>query len=355
MDRVPRHPRCLAGSNGVGDAGFAVRLPAIPISVGHRLPHLDRSAVPLFPLNGGTAINSWYTPVDRALALRLLCPLPDADVVGIQQVARRGDTVIIAELSKTIRMDTWDGVWIRIASPTANTSNWFGFGNHHVFDESLYPRGVRRHELDRSRQKDLLRVDRIRATRLRDAVEVFTAAFAPPAAPEFIAAARLEGLSGLARRLDHVGSAYPDTLAGRALDHAVVLRAVATEIYLDLLPLVGERRAADSAPVGVITGLDNLRKLRTSLTELSDNAEQAGHGDAAGRFRSHAADLDAIDATITADLAAPAGPGTRASRRAATPASPSVVPAADRTLTATADSSALPATTARPAKGRRAR
>ncbi|MEV4559437.1 hypothetical protein AB0K51_20935 [Kitasatospora sp. NPDC049285] len=274
-------------------------------------------------------MDPWRTPVDRAKALRLISPFPDGTVVGVQQQARRGDMVVVATLTQTIRQDTWSGIRVGIVSPAAGQvdSNWFSFTDHRLFDETLYPRDARSGELDRLNQRDLLQPHRLRPDRLRDAVEVYTGAFAPPADPEFVALARLGALHGFARRLDHLGSAYPQTLAGNAFAHAEVLREVASEIHTSLLPLAGESQAADSAPLGLPDGLAALRKLRSVLTSLAHSADEAEHpyGEV---FRKHAAELSAIDEAITADFTAspPAANGTRvgAARRASPTAASTV-------------------------------
>ena len=255
-------------------------------------------------------MDPWHTPVDRAKALRLISPLPDGTVVGVQQQARRGDMVVIATLTQTIQHDTWAGIRVGIVSPAVGevSANWFSFTDHRLFDETPYPRDARSGELDRHNQQDLLQPHRLRPDHLRDAVEVYTSALAPPAEPEFIAVAHLGALWGMARRLDHVGSAYPETLAGRASVHAEVLRDVAHEIHNSLLPLTGERQAADSAPLGLPSGLASLRKLRTALTALAHSADEAEHPGYGEVFRDHVEDLGAIDEAITADLAA--GPAT---------------------------------------------
>ncbi|WP_055590233.1 hypothetical protein [Peterkaempfera griseoplana] len=237
-----------------------------------------------------------------------MCPLPDGEVTGTQQVARRGDVVVIAALTPTIREDTWSGVRISIVSPTAGeiASNWFSFSEHAVFDDSHLPRNARDGgDLTRYNQQNLLRVDRIRADRLRDAVNVYTAAFAPPPAPEFAAAAQLEGLWRLAATLNHLGSIDPTALAGRAFVHAEALREIAGEIHPDLSAISGERSAADSGQITLNGGLDNLRELRTSLTELSARLNQSAQAERAARFRQYAEDLGGIDAEITAALPQP--------------------------------------------------
>ncbi|QKW20623.1 hypothetical protein HUT16_17475 [Kitasatospora sp. NA04385] len=273
-------------------------------------------------------MDPWRTPVDRAKALRLISPLPDGTVAGVQQVARRGDMTVTAILTQTIRQDTWSGIQVSILSPSAGAvaSNWFGFAEHGTFDESRYPRDVRDGELDRLNQQAY----RLRPDRLRDAVEDYTAAFALPCAPQFAAAARLGALSAMARRLDHVRSTHSAVLAGRAFEHAEVLREVAQEIHASLLPLTGEWKAADSAPFSLPAGLSALRRLRDVLTCVADRADEAGRGEGTA-FRLHAKDLDDIDTEITADLAGPrAADGTRAA--AATSSSPasSSTPAPDR-------------------------
>ncbi|MFJ1795259.1 hypothetical protein [Kitasatospora griseola] len=234
--------------------------------------------------------------------------------------------VVTAELAQTIREDTWSGVRIRIVSPSAGAvdANWFGFSQYDVFNERHRAPSARDGggELTRYNADFMLVTDGIDASRLRKAVAEYTAVFAPPPAPEFAAAAHLGSLFSMARRLDHLGSVKPETLAGRAFAHAEVLREVAGGIHLDLLPLTGERQAADSAPVEVADGLAALRKLRTALTALAhcaDVAEHPGHGEV---FRGHAESLDGIDHEITTDLAADraAADGARAS--AATRISP---------------------------------
>ncbi|MEY9956832.1 hypothetical protein [Streptacidiphilus sp. MAP5-52] len=249
-------------------------------------------------------MNPWHTPVDRGQALRLICPLPDGHVAGVQQVARRGDVAIIASLTQTIRQDTWNGVRIAITSTSGGevAANWFGFAEHQVFDQSTFPRGERDRELDRLNQRDLLSVGSIRAHRLRDAVEVYTGVFAPPPDPAFTASARLEGLFALAQHLDHLDSTEPGALAGRALIHAEVLREVANEIHTELLPLAGERQAADGLPTGLTDGLANLHTMRDSLSALALGADAADHRELAEVFRFQAGMVGGIAAEIQADL-----------------------------------------------------
>ncbi|MEY9876293.1 hypothetical protein ABH931_005803 [Streptacidiphilus sp. MAP12-33] len=282
-------------------------------------------------------MDPWRTPVDRAKALSLISPFPDGTVVGVQQQARRGGMVVVATLTQTIRQDTWSGIRVGVVSPAAGEvdSNWFSFADHRLFDESLYPRDARSGELDRLNQRDLLQPHCLRPDRLRDAVEVYTGAFAPPADPEFVALARLGALHGLARRLDHVGSAYPQTLPGNAFAHAEVLREVASEIHTSLLPLAGESQAADSAPLGLPDGLASLRKLRTALTWLARSAGEAEHPGYGEVFRKHAAALAEIGEAITTDFAAcpPAADGMRVGAARSTSLTAASVAVADRSTT----------------------
>lgn len=294
-------------------------------------------------------MDPWHVPVDQARALRLICPLPDGHVTGVQQVARRGDTVVIATLTQTIRHDTWGGLRVTVKSPaTGESNNWFGFAEHKVFNESVYPADLRDGTLSRLNQGDLLRVDRIRAGALRDAVEDYTAVFAAQADPEFLASARLEGLFGLAQRLDHLSSAHPDVLAGRAEAHAEVLRETAFAIRDDLLPLAGERRAADGEQFGLGKGLPNLAKLRGHLETLATGADEAEHPELAERFRGHAAALGYIADRIRSDYATSAA---QAGERfaAARSAGQALTPPADATAAATrrADGQSPPITRGR--------
>ena len=272
-------------------------------------PRSHHQEVPLSP---------WNKSVDRAKALRLICPLPDGTVTGLRQLARRGDMVVTAELTQTIRADTWNGVRIRIVSPTAGAvdANWFGFAEHAVFNEQQRAPSARDGgaELTAYNAEFMLTYAGVDAYRLRDAVAEYTSVFAPAPAPEFTAAAHLGVLDGMARRLDHLGSATPEVLAGRAFAHAEVLREVIGEIHHDLRPLAGERQAADDERVELPTGLAALGKVSTALTELALSAEEAHHTDRAQVFREHAQALVAIREEITADLPAnPAGtlPATR--------------------------------------------
>jgi len=298
-------------------------------------------------------MDPWHTPVDRAKALSLISPFPDGTVVGVQQQARRGDMVAVATLTRTFQ-DTWSGIRVAVISPTVGevSSNWFRFADHRLFDETLYPREARSGELDRLNQQDLLQPHRLRPDRLRDAVEVFTGAFAPPADPEFVAIARLGALWGMARRLDHVGSAYPLALAGRAFAHADVLREVAHDIHTSLLPLTGEWKAADSAPLGLPHGLAVLRKLRAGLISLADSAEGAEHPGYGKVFRDHAEDLDAIDEAITADLAKgpPSADGARVGAARSTSARAVSVPPRDRPATEIRGSAPAPSRAALPGR-----
>lgn len=286
------------------------------------------------------------TPVDHALALTLLCPLPDGQVTGIRQVARRGDLVVTAELAQTIREDAWSGIRIRIVSPSAGTvdANWFGFSQHDVFNEKHRAPSARDggSELTRYNADSMLVADGIDAYRLRDAAAKYTAVFAPAPAPEFTAAAHLGALFAMARRLDHLGSTNPQALAGRAFAHAEVLREVAGEIHVELLPLTGERRAADSAPVSLPDGLAALRTLRTALTALARSADEAEHAGYREVFRDHAQDLGAIDEAITADLAADpaAADGARIGAALRTSATATAATAADRSADAPRSGSA---------------
>ncbi|MEU4113259.1 hypothetical protein AB0F71_02000 [Kitasatospora sp. NPDC028055] len=223
-------------------------------------------------------------------------------------MARRGDMVVTAELTQTIRQDTWNGVRIRIVSPTAGAvdANWFGFAEHQVFNERNRAPSARDGgaELTPYNAEFMLTYDGIDAYRLRDAVADYTSAFVLPPAPEFAAAAALGVLHATAGRLDHLGSIDPQHLAGRALTHAEVLREVVGEIHLDLLPLTGERQGADSSTVELSDGLAALTTVRTALTDLASGAEEAGHTGQAQLFREHARSLDAIHAEISADLTA---------------------------------------------------
>ncbi|MGW2397090.1 hypothetical protein ACWCYY_11105 [Kitasatospora sp. NPDC001664] len=247
-------------------------------------------------------------PVDRAKALRLICPLPDGTVTGLQQVARRGDMVVTAELTQTIRVDTWDGVRIRIVSPSAGAvdANWFGFSEHGVFNERHRAPSARDggRELTAYNAEFMLTYASVDAYRLRDAVAEYTSVFTPAPAPEFTAAAHLGVLDGMARRLDHLGSVSPQSLAGRAHAHAEVLREVIGEIHISLLPLTGERLAADDERVDLPDALAALGQVSTALTELALSAEEAGHAGQAQVFREHAQALGAIGEEITTDLAA---------------------------------------------------
>ncbi|MCG6497080.1 hypothetical protein [Kitasatospora sp. A2-31] len=223
-------------------------------------------------------------------------------------MARRGDMVVTAELSQTIRADTWNGVRVRIVSPSAGPvdANWFGFAEHRLFNEGNRAPSARDGgaELTAYNAEFMLTYDGIDADRLRDAVAAYTSAFVPAPAPEFTVAAKLGALHATARQLDHLGSINPQHLAGRAFAHAEVLREVVGEIHLGLLPLAGEWRGADSSAVELSDGLAALGTVRTALTELACGAEEAGHTGQAQLFREHARSLDAIDAEISADLAA---------------------------------------------------
>ncbi|WP_416971591.1 hypothetical protein [Streptomyces sp. 4F14] len=285
--------------------------------------------------------------VDQAKALRLICPLPDGAVVGLRQVARRGDVVITAELAQTIREDTWSGIRIRIVSPSAGAvdANWFGFSQYDVFNGRYHAPSARDcGELARYNAHVMLVADGIDARRLRDAAAEYTAAFAPPPAPEFTAAAHLGALFSMARRLDHLGSIKPKILAGRAFAHAEVLRDVAGEIHLDLLPLTGERQAADSAPVEVTEGLADLRKLRTALAALAHSADLGDHSGYGEIFRGHAANLDGIDHEITTDLAADraAAEGARPSAAVSTSPTALATSGADRSGASTTPFASTP-------------
>ncbi|MET8981701.1 hypothetical protein ABZX85_39520 [Streptomyces sp. NPDC004539] len=237
--------------------------------------------------------------------------------------------VVTAELAQTIREDSWSGIRIRIVSPSADAvdANWFGFSQYDVFNERHHAPSARdgRGELARYNADFVLVADGIDARRLRDAVAEYTAAFAPPPAPEFTAAAHLGALFSMARRLDHLGSIKPKTLAGRAFAHAEVLRDVAGEIHLDLLPLTGERQAADNAPVEVTEGLADLRKLRTALAALAHSADLGDHPGYGEIFRGHAANLDGIDHEITADLTADRAAAEGARPSAAVSTSPTAL------------------------------
>ncbi|MFJ7278295.1 hypothetical protein [Kitasatospora sp. NPDC098663] len=253
--------------------------------------------------------------MDRALALRQICPLPDGTVTGVQQVARRGDLVVVAALTQTIERDTWNGISVRLVVPAAGklaAQNWFGFAEHGLFerDSELEDYG----RLNRYNQDRLLQDDSISAERLRDAVQTFTETFAPPAPPQFAAAARLDGLWRLARCLDVLGDTTPNALAGRAFAHAEVLRDVTAEINPDLVRIAGERQAADCAPIDVAYGLENLRRLQSSLAELAASLLDPVQ---AADFRAHAETLAGIDAELTADLLTSGAIPSRTVRRAA--------------------------------------
>lgn len=233
--------------------------------------------------------------------------------------------VVTAELAQTIRDDTWSGIRIRIISPAAGQvdANWFGFAEHAVFNEQQRAPSARDggRVLTAYNAEFMLTYAGVDAYRLRDAVAEYTAVFVPAPAPEFTAAAHLGVLDGMARRLDHLGSASPKSLAGRAFAHAEVLREVVGEIHSGLLPLTGERLAADNGRVELPAGLAALGRVGTALTELALSAEEADQAGWAQVFREHAQALVAIREEITADLAAdPSGalPATaRAGRSAA--------------------------------------
>ncbi|MFB7474251.1 hypothetical protein [Kitasatospora sp. NPDC056184] len=236
-------------------------------------------------------------------------------------MARRGDLVVTAELAQTIWQDTWNGVRIRIVSPSAGVvdANWFGFAEHRVFNEKNRAPSARDGgaELTPCNAEFMLTYDGIDAYRLRDAVADYTSVFVPPPAPEFTAAAKLGALHATARRLDHLGSIDPQRLAGRAFAHAEVLREVVGEIHLSLLPLTGERQDADSSEVELSDGLAALSTVRAALTDLARSAEEADHTGQAEVFHEHARSLDAIHTEISADLAADPPRSRRASRAGA--------------------------------------
>ncbi|MFE2722792.1 hypothetical protein [Kitasatospora sp. NPDC059327] len=268
-------------------------------------------------------------------------------------MARRGDMVVTAELAQTIRSDTWNGVRIRIVSPSAGQldANWFGFAEHAVFNERnrAVPARDGGAELTPYNASSLLTYDGIDAYRLRDAVADYTSVFMPPPAPEYTAAAKLGVLHATARRMDHLGSVDPQSLAGRALAHAEVLREVVGEIHLGLLPLTGELQGADSSAVELPEGLAALGTVRTALTDLARSTEEAGHTGQAEVFREHAQSLAAISAEITADLAAdradaPHG-NPRTSRAGAARAGSAAV-----ALSAPTAGAAAPATSRQPAR-----
>ncbi|MGV9266628.1 hypothetical protein ACWDRR_18445 [Kitasatospora sp. NPDC003701] len=227
--------------------------------------------------------------------------------------------VVTAELSQTIRADTWDGVSVRIVSPAAGAvdATWFGFAEHGVFNEKNRAQSARDGgaELTPYNAEFMLTYDGIDAYRLREAVADYTSVFLPPPAPEFAAATQLGVLNATARWLDHLGSIDPQGLAGRAFAHAEILREIVGEIHVGLLPLTGELRDSDSSAIKLPDGLAALSRVSTALTDLARSAEEASHTDQATLFREHARSLDAINAEISADLAA-APPRSRRTGRA---------------------------------------
>ncbi|MFJ7244457.1 hypothetical protein ACIQWA_07370 [Kitasatospora sp. NPDC098652] len=204
-------------------------------------------------------MDPWQIPVDRAQALTLISPLSDGTVAGTKQVARRGDLIVTAELTQTIRHDTWNGVRVRIVSPQSGQldSSWFGFDEYDVLDPCFLHGMGAGGNLLRSNQADLLKPDRIRAQALRAAVASYTTVLAP--LPEPSVAAR-------------------DAVADR---------------------------------------LGALEQLQEALDNLSDRVSELGHPDAGARLHSHVEVLRDIGQKITADLQQFVPPGTAGARRSA--------------------------------------
>ncbi|MBD0688300.1 hypothetical protein [Streptomyces sp. CBMA123] len=204
-------------------------------------------------------MDPWHIPVDRAKALTLISPLPDGKVAGTKQVARRGGLIVTAELTETMRYDTWNGVRVQIVSPHTGElgSSWFGFDEYNVLNPRFLHGMGARGNLLRSNQADLLKPGRIRAQALRAAVASYTAVFAPLPEPSVAArdavADRLGALGQLQEALDHLSARFsefghPDAGA-RFHSHAEVLREIGQEITADLQQFAppgtaGARRSA---------------------------------------------------------------------------------------------------------------
>ncbi|MGW3228626.1 hypothetical protein [Kitasatospora sp. NPDC001095] len=276
-------------------------------------------------------LTSSYTPVDQAKALRLIRPLPDGTTTGLQQIACRADTVVIATLEQGSVHDTWTGINVRIVSPAYGElpGNWFGFAEHSVFNRDARDGRSDAGTLTRENQRDLLCAKGILPDAVREAVDTYVRVFAPAEAPQFTAMHQVDGLWWLADHLVDLRAAYPQAMADRSLPYLDpdVLSEVAGGIYNDLEDLTGEWEAVQGArTTSIKDDLQLLRGLRSSLLELARPSVTDTY--TAGEFRRHVKTLDEIASQITTGLRQPVAALGDSPRRAAALSSSATAPSA---------------------------
>ncbi|MFB7672694.1 hypothetical protein ACFC26_14915 [Kitasatospora purpeofusca] len=260
------------------------------------------------------------TPVDQAKALRFIRPLADGTTTGLQQIARRADTVIIATLAQGSQHDTWTGIDVRIVSTAYGElpGNWFGFAEHSTFTRDARNGRTDVGALTPENQRDLLRAGGILPDAVRGAVDTYVRVFAAAEAPQFTAMHQIDGLWWLAEHLVDVRAIHPQALAGLSLPYLDpdLLNEVACGIYNDLEDLTGEWGAVQGArTTSIRDDLQLLRGLRSSLLALavpSATGNRLSH-----KFRRHVETLDKITSQITTGLRRPAASAGDSPRRAA--------------------------------------
>lgn len=178
-DDAPEKGIAATASALITTSNAALHQPASRVRGNQTCDHAD-GCVPSALRTGEHAIAP-LNPVNHAKALALICPLHDGIVAGQRQVARRGELVVSAELAATVREDTWNGVRIRIVSPSVGevAVNWFGFAEHGVFNERHLPPSPSEGTLNSYNASSLLIAGRIDADHLRAAVAAYTDVFAP--------------------------------------------------------------------------------------------------------------------------------------------------------------------------------
>lgn len=260
------------------------------------------------------------TPVDQAKALRFIRPLPDGTTTGLQQIARRADTVIIATLAQGSRHDAWTGIDVRIVSAAygALPGNWFGFAEHSTFTRDARNGRSDAGALTPENQRDLLCAEGILPDAVREAVDTYVRVFAPAEAPQFTAMHQIDGLWWLAEHLVDLRATHPQALAGRSLPYLDpdLVNEVACGIYNDLEGLTGEWEAVQGArTTSVKDDLQLLRGLRSSLLDLASPSVTGNH--LSHEFRRHVETLDEITSQITTGLRRPVAVAGDSPRRAA--------------------------------------
>ncbi|MET8623753.1 hypothetical protein ABZW30_08350 [Kitasatospora sp. NPDC004669] len=132
--------------------------------------------------------------VDHATVFNLLAPLPGGVAVGHQQLARRGDLIVTAELANGTHFGTYSGIRVRIVRHDTGSelgSNTFDFESH----RTIPPRtsGQMHPTLDNLDQ--LHKSEHLHPEPMRQAITQYLAVFAdsPPAQVKAPSRVRING------------------------------------------------------------------------------------------------------------------------------------------------------------------